>query len=139
MNTTTGSITLNIADTDKNRHGLLELARMANRWDGSFDFSDTYETLDDMFPDVSAKITGPFATEGGLEWFKDRIVYGSISPWDDLYTLDGNGNIATTTEEKILEEAWENRDDIIEYMEMEPDALEGESIADHLDYTETLD
>ena len=94
----------NIHDTEANRKALLDIAQLAAAYDGSFDWSDVFEDLDDMFVDKEPS------------WIADRIYFGDYDPNADWYRFDAYGNIDSASDNDLINQAWDEREDIIDWL-----------------------
>lgn len=104
-----------IEETDDNKRRLLGIAKEAFSCDGSFDWSDVYESVNELF-----------AGSEDPERIADAVHYGSYNPAADWHRLDGYANIQSLNDRELLEEAWDERRELVEWAkENEPGLLEG--------------
>lgn len=88
---------------DFTRGQLLNMAREIASYNGMFEEIGYAEPLDDfveMFDDKTELIRA---------WY-----YGEADYNDDYFTIDSSGNIKSFTENELLDECEDNRDDIVE-------------------------
>ena len=101
----------NIPDTQANRKTLLAIAKIANTWDGSFDWSDVWGDLDELFIDREPS------------WIADRIYFGNYNPNADWYRFDAYGNIDSVYDDDLVNQAWDEREEIIDWLHDESDNM----------------
>lgn len=103
-----------IEDTDDNRRRLLRIAQEAFSYDGGFDWSDVYGSVNELF-------TG----SEDPERIANAVHYGSYDPMADWHRFDGYANIQSLNDRELLEEAWDERRELTEWAkDNEPGLLE---------------
>ena len=90
-----------LEDNEETRNALLDAAITANGYDGSYDWADTYEDLNEMFGTRDA------------DFIANRVFFGNYDPNADFYRLDAYGNVDSVSGENLLKQAWEEREDIV--------------------------
>lgn len=95
----------NIEDTKDNRNLLWQIAKQACAVDGSFDDLDAYpmDELDEALYGLSPSD------------IVNKVHYGDFNPADDYFTFDGYGNLESVDSLTLQDDAWEQRNAIIEW------------------------
>ena len=93
---------------EPSREELLETARQLNQWDGSCDWADAYDSLEDL--------TGVYSNnpEHDADWLACRAKYGEWDGSSDWLRFNAYGNFEGVSDEDLEDEAWEQRDEILE-------------------------
>ena len=108
---------------DGDPKALLEAAREGNRWDGAFDWADAIDDIE--------LLSGVYGSgRYDAQWLVDRAFYGGYEPGHDYIRFDGYGNFESVDESDLEQEAWDNREEIL-------DAVQ--SARDDMDFTSWTD
>ena len=102
---------------------LLQAAREGNRWDGAFDWVDATDDIESL--------SGVYGSgRYDAQWLVDRAFFGDYEPGHDYIRFDGYGNFESIDESDLEQEAWDNREEIL-------DAVQ--SARDDMDFTSWTD
>lgn len=108
---------------DGDPKALLEAAREGSRWDGAFDWADATDDIE--------LLSGVYGSgRYDAQWLVDRAFFGSYEPGHDYIRFDGYGNFESIDESDLEQEAWDNREEIL-------DAIQ--SARDDMDFTSWTD
>jgi hypothetical protein len=91
-----------LEDNEETRNALLDAARTVNGYDGSYDWVDTYEDFNEMFGTCDA------------QFIANKVFYGHYDPNADAYRFDVYGNIESVSNEDLLAQVWDEREDIVD-------------------------
>lgn len=84
---------------------LLSLTRESNSYDGSFDYADTYESIEDLVEIMDDK-----------KEIARAIIYGNVENMVDPVRFNGYGNIETISEYELVKECQSDIDEIAEWI-----------------------
>lgn len=102
---------------------LLQAAWEGNCWDGAFDWADVTDDIESL--------SGVYGSgRYDAQWLADRVFFGDYEPGHDYIRLDGYGNFESIDESDLEQEAWDNREEIL-------DAVQ--SARDDMDFTSWTD
>lgn len=109
---------------DGDPKALLEVAREGNCWDDAFDWADATDDIDSL--------SGVYGSgRYDAQWLVDRAFFGDYEPGHDYIRFDGYGNFESIDESDLEQEAWDNREEILDAVQSARDDMDFSSWTDY--------